>query len=457
MIAISNDFLDRYNRAGPRYTSYPTVPYWDNAFGEAEYRQALQTLSQRNDDALSVYVHLPFCAQRCHYCGCNATVTTHESVVDAYLDRVEREIDIVMDVVGGTRHAVQLHWGGGTPNFLTNAQMQRMYGILERHFTIDPRAEVAIEIDPRIASREQIQFIRSLGFNRVSLGIQDFDVMVQEAIGRIQPEALTREIYNTCRECGFDSVNVDLVYGLPGQTRVTFERTLHNIIELSPDRIACFSYAHLPNARANQRRVDVTFMPDHYEKFHLFQMAIDGFINAGYDWIGMDHFARHDDEMAVAARECRLHRNFMGYTIRPATDQIAFGMSSIGDMAHCFVQNDAKLGNYQKAIDEGRLPIVRGMRLSDDDMLRRRVITHMMCNLELPYNLTIADFGASVPELLPDELERVQPYIEEGFLDVEPDRLVVTTLGRFFIRNVCMEFDAYLGQQTDRPLFSKTI
>ncbi len=454
---VTRELLDQYDKPGPRYTSYPTVPFWSKDFSEVDYRQALCALAERPDETLSIYVHLPFCAERCYYCGCNATVTRKATVVDAYLDRLEREISLVVDLIGQRRQVVQLHWGGGTPNFLTSPQLERLYGLLNSLFAIDPAGEISIEIDPRIATRERLETIRRLGFNRVSLGVQDFEVDVQQAIGRIQPETLTREVYTICRELDFTSVNLDLVYGLPGQTELTFRRTLREIIQLAPDRVACFSYAHLPHARANQKQVDTSRMPDHYQKFDLFMLSIDMFTEAGYDWVGMDHFAKSDDELSVAARERRLHRNFMGYTLKPAPHQVAFGMSSIGDLADCFVQNDAKLGDYQKALDAGRLPVVRGMRRSADDNLRRAVIMHMMCNLELPYNLTRAQFGVDVREALPTELERLRHYESEGFLVFEPDRIVATPLGRFFIRNVCMELDAYLHTAGEKPIFSRTI
>jgi oxygen-independent coproporphyrinogen-3 oxidase len=454
---ISREVLDRYNKPGPRYTSYPTVPFWHKSFGEADYLQALRDLAQRPDETLSVYVHLPFCAERCFYCGCNATVTRQPAVVDTYLDRVEREVRTVVDMLGGRRRVVQLHWGGGTPNFLSSAQVARLYGLLDELFDIDPAGEISVEIDPRIADRERLETLRRLGFNRISLGVQDFEEAVQRAIGRIQPEALTHEVYHLCRELGFESVNLDVVYGLPNQTELTFGRTLHEIINLGPDRVACFSYAHLPDARPNQRRVDTTNMPDHYEKFALFQQSIDAFTSSGYEWIGMDHFARVDDELSVASRERRLHRNFMGYTTQPAPNMLAFGMSGIGDLADCFVQNDSKLGNYQKTIDAGRLPVVRGLRRTPDDALRRAVITHMMCNFELPYSLTREPFGVDAREALGPEIERLKGYADEGLLTVEPDRLVVTTLGRFFVRLLGMELDAYLHMDGERPVFSRTI
>lgn len=456
-VEISHELLDQYNRPGPRYTSYPTVPYWTTEFTADDYRQTLQNLAARPNDLLSVYVHLPFCSTRCYYCGCTSAMTTRPEVVDTYLDHVEQELALVLEHLGTNRRVVQVHWGGGTPNFLTPPQMERLVSLLERSFAIDHSGEIAIEIDPRIASREQIEHIRRLGFNRISMGVQDFNPVVQEAIGRIQPQALTEHLYGVCRELEFDSVNMDLIYGLPAQTADTYRQTLHDIIKLSPDRIACFSYAHLPESRANQKRIDSDLLPNHYEKFALFRMSIDMFTDAGYDWIGMDHFAKHDDELSIALRQRQLHRNFMGYTTRPALHQLALGMSGISDIAGCFAQNDAKLGPYQKSVAAGRLPIVRGKRLTDDDHIRRRVIMHLMCNLELPYDLTTAEFGVSLREAFGDELERLSPYEAEGFVTFEPDRVAVTTLGRYFIRNVSMEFDPYLKQNRERPMFSRTI
>lgn len=456
-ISVSRELLDRYNKPGPRYTSYPTVPVWSNNFDEEDYRQALRDFAEQPGADLTLYVHLPFCAERCYYCGCNATVTKKSGVVDAYLDRVRREIELVTATLGARRRVVQIHWGGGTPNFLNAAQTRHLFSMLADAFEVDYNGEISVEVDPRIATREQLELYRELGFTRVSLGVQDFEPQVQEAIGRIQPEVQTRAIYAACRELGFDSVNLDIVYGLPFQTEKSFRRTLREVINLNPDRLACFSYAHVPWVKANQKQVDTTQLPGTYEKFDLFLAAIETLNASGYDWIGMDHFARHNDELAVAVREKRLHRNFMGYTTQAAPHMIALGMSGISDLAGHFAQNDAKLGDYQKALDAGRLPIVKGMHLSQDDKLRRKVITHMMCNLELPYDLTCADFGVSVTDALGSELERLRPFADEGFVEFDPVGLKVTTLGRFFIRNLCMELDAYLDQKSDRPLFSKTI
>ncbi|WP_129630037.1 oxygen-independent coproporphyrinogen III oxidase [Candidatus Oscillochloris fontis] len=456
-VVITPEVLARYNKPGPRYTSYPTVPAWTESFGEAEYREALNDLATRNHDPISLYVHLPFCAERCTYCGCNATVTTRADVVDKYLDYVERELDLVVPQLGARRQVVQLHWGGGTPNFLNQPQMERLVRLLNEHFLISADGEVAIEFDPRIGSVEQLEQIRELGFNRISFGVQDINPAVQEAIGRIQPFDLTEKLFRASRELGFSSVNVDMVYGLPKQTAESFRDTVIAIRDLRPDRIACFSYAHVPWVKSNQKLIDVTALPDTFTKFSLFRMAIDMMGEAGYDWVGMDHFAQRDDELAIAARERRLHRNFMGYTTRPASNMIAFGMSSISDIVGRFVQNEPHLGKYQKMVAAGKLPIVKGYKLTEDDLMRRQVILHLMCNLELPYDLTRTTYGMSLQDALGEDLERMEAYVEDGFIELLPDRIQVTPLGRFFVRLLAMELDAHLAKTSERMAFSKTV
>jgi oxygen-independent coproporphyrinogen-3 oxidase len=448
---VTVEQIDRYNKAGPRYTSYPTVPIWSPAFDALAYAAALAEVAARPDDTLSVYVHLPFCAHRCAYCGCNATVTKHAHVVDAYLDRVQRELALVAPRLGERRRVVQLHWGGGTPNFLNEAQAARLMGLLRGAFAIDAAAEVALEMDPRIGTREQVVAFRELGFNRVSFGVQDIDPQVQVAIDRIQPFERTEALVAAARGCGFESINLDLVYGLPYQSEAVFARTLAAIIGLAPDRLACFSYAHLPHALKNQKRVDAAGLPTPYAKFGLFQQAVETLTAAGYDWIGMDHFARSTDELSVAARERRLHRNFMGYTLKPADHLLGLGTSSIGDLGGCYVQSDAALGRYQKAIDAGRLPVVRGHRLSADDRRRRAAISHLMCNLELPLAITEYD------EAMVAAVACLAGRADEGLVSFDGERVLVTELGRYFVRNLCMELDAYLDRTAGKPMFSKTV
>ncbi len=456
-VHVSRELLQKHDKPGPRYTSYPTVPAWSKDFGADDYLDALRELATRPDDELSLYLHLPFCAKHCHYCGCNAIVSREKDAVDRYLDRVEREMDMVADVIGRERRAVQIHWGGGTPNYLKPHQVERALGLFRDRFDVTPEAEVSLEIDPRIGSPEQAEHLRSVGFNRISMGIQDFDLGVQKAIGRKQSLERTLRVFHGCRDAGFDGVNVDLVYGLPGQTRESFTETLEVVIEQQPDRVACFSYAHVPWVKPNQEKVDTTHMVSGWEKFELFQLTIAMFEDAGYDWIGIDHFAKRDDELAVALRERRLHRNFMGYTTRPAPHMLAFGMSGIGEVCDRFIQNSADIDQWGESIDEGRLPVIRGHRLNDDDRLRRLAILNLMCNNELPWALTERDFGAPANDLLADGLAAMQPYVDEGFVAFDDDRLRITDLGRHFARNVSMELDAYFDRDSDKPLFSRTV
>ena len=456
-LPISAEFVDKYNKPGPRYTSYPTVPAWKQDFGENEYLLALQELAQKKDDELAIYLHLPFCAKHCHYCGCNAQVSREKNAVTEYLDLVEREIKLVTDIIGTGRKVSQLHWGGGTPNFLNEEELARALNLFRTAFDIQEAAEISIEVDPRISSPEEAKIIKDLGFTRISLGVQDFEDSVQIAIGRRQSHDRTIRVYDGCRDAGFEGVNVDLVYGLPGQTRESFTATLKEVIRMDPDRIACFSYAHVPWVRPEQNKVDTTIMLAGYEKFQLFQLTVDMFGEAGFDWIGIDHFAKKDDELSQALRDRALHRNFMGYATKPAPHMLAFGMSGIGDVGDRFVQNDPDLAKWSSSVAAGHLPIIKGHRLNDDDRLRRLVIINIMCNLELPWNLTVPEFGAPANELLAASLKALPPLVDDGLVEVDDHGLRITEKGRYFVRNVAMIFDTYLGQDKGKTIFSKTI
>jgi len=450
------DLIERHARPVPRYTSYPTVPFWDTGFGEADYVDALDDVGEEPGRPLSVYVHLPFCGKRCYYCGCTAMVTHRPEVVDRYLDHLEREVEGVVDRIGIGRRVTQMHWGGGTPNFLTDRQTVRLFELLAGSFDLAPEAEISIEMDPRVATPSQPPLLRRLGFNRISMGVQDFDPRVQAAIGRIQPEEETVALLDGARAAGFESVNFDLVYGLPYQTHESFARTLDRVVELAPDRIATFSYAHLPEVRKIQRAVDASGLPAPRAKLGLFLDTVETLGTAGYQWIGFDHFARRDDELAVAARERRLLRNFMGYTTHAAPDQVAFGLSGIGCLAGRFVQNDPGLARYEQALDDCHFPVVRGHRLSRDDEVRSLVIQHLMCNLEIRDDLTRDPFGAPVSSLLNGELEALDPFVEEGFLAPRPGGWEVTDTGRFFIRNLAAALDPYL-RGGRLPTFSSAV
>ena len=457
IVHIPGSLLGKYDKPGPRYTSYPTVPAWSKSFGDEQYRDALAGLLELRPAALSIYLHLPFCAKRCHYCGCNAVEGTGSESVDAYLDSVEKEAALIRGVSGGPHLAVWIHWGGGTPNYLNESQISRAQELISKGFMISSDADISLEADPSLGSEKQAAMLRRAGFNRISLGVQDIDAAVQRAIGRNQSEERTRRFYAACREAGFESVNVDLVYGLPAQSKGSFARTLEVVLELSPDRIACFSYAHVPWIRPNQKAIDTELLPSAEQKFSLFRQAVTTLTAAGYEWIGMDHFAKGDDELAQAYRSRALHRNFMGYTSDKGAGMLALGMSGISDVSNCLAQNSSDLEIYRRTIQAGRLPIVRGHSLSLEDRMRRSVITHLMCNMEVPFDLTEAEFGVRVNDAFAKEIERMHTFVGDGLVLIEPDRLRVTDMGRFFVRNICMEWDSYLGKSADKPVFSRTI
>jgi oxygen-independent coproporphyrinogen-3 oxidase len=440
--------LTRYDVAVPRYTSYPAVPDWSGAFTRDAWRQHLGTLSG-STEPLAVYVHLPFCASRCLYCGCNATVTRRSEVVDRYLDRVEREIAMLAAAVGTAPRVSEMHWGGGTPNFLDELQIERLFGMLRNAFPIDARTECSVEADPRLVSRPQLDTLRRLGFTRISYGVQDLDPVVQTAIGRIQPESLVRHVVTQAREAGFSGINLDLIYGLPEQTADSFARTVEESLALAPDRVACFGYAHVPWMRAHQKRIDASRLPRNAERFSLFRDAVERFVDAGYEWLGIDHFALPDDPLSLAAHAGRLHRNFMGYTTRTGENLLGIGTSAISEVNGWYVQNSPELGDWQREIDADHLPLARGHVRSLDDDARAAAITHLMCNAELPYDLFTGDMYSLV--------DRFEAYAADGFVEFDSERVRVTPLGRFFLRNLCATLDAYRCE-TDAPnRFSRAV
>jgi oxygen-independent coproporphyrinogen-3 oxidase len=452
--------IRQYDRPGPRYTSYPTAVEFHEAFDEQAYRARLEQASALAAQPVSLYVHLPFCAERCSYCGCMMIATSSRAIVDRYLGYLEREIAMLAGRLGERRRIAQLHWGGGTPTHLPVESLRRLHRVLGSHFALDEAAEQAIEVDPRVTTPAQLSVLRELGFTRLSMGVQDFDPAVQEAIGRRQSEELTRDLYGYARSVGFESINLDLVYGLPRQNLATFGRTLGSVVEMAPDRVAVYSYAHVPWLRPHQKRIDTAHLPDAELKFELIGAAVDAFAGAGYLAIGMDHFARPDDDLAAAAREHRLHRNFMGYTTRPATDMIGLGVSAIGDLRGAYAQNAKKLTSYYAALDNGRLPIERGYALSDDDLVRRHVITELMCNFRVERSTVARTFGVDFHDYFGPELEALQAPggpAGDGFVRVTGDGVEVTGHGRLFVRTVCMVFDRYLATHQGTRLFSRTI
>jgi oxygen-independent coproporphyrinogen-3 oxidase len=449
--------IQRYDRPGPRYTSYPTAVEFNAAFTADDYRARLASAAEARTAPLSLYLHVPFCEQRCTYCGCAVIATTRRDVAATYLEYLERELELLGDALGGRRGVVQYHWGGGTPTYLSAQQIARLDASVRRHFDIAPDGEQAIEIDPRVTTREQLLLLRRLGFNRLSFGVQDFDRTVQQAIGRHQSESETRILYWAARDAGFDSINFDLVYGLPRQTVESFRQTLGAVVDLLPDRIAVYSYAHVPWLRPNQKAIDPIDLPGAPEKRQLLGEAIAAFSSAGYESIGMDHFALPDDDLAVAARERRLHRNFMGYTTCPAPDSVAVGVSAIGDVAGAFSQNHKSLARYYEALDAGRFPVERGYALSPDDRIRRYVIGELMCNFRLDADDVRERFGVELAGHFRAELDALRGPVADGLITIAPRGLTVTRTGRLFVRNICMAFDRYLAAHRDKPVFSRTI
>lgn len=460
-IRVTPDLLRKYDRPGPRYTSYPTAVEFNPDYDARAYFDSLEQAAARPDDPLSLYLHLPFCEHRCTFCGCNVVITRHRSVEEKYLTYLHREIHEVSRRLGRRRKVVQYHWGGGTPTYLSVGEMRALQQVVTECFDIQPDAESAIEVDPRVTSREQIDLLREMGFNRLSMGVQDFDPEVQAIINRNQTERQTRDLFAYSRKAGFGSINVDLIYGLPLQKPETFARTLQAVIELRADRVAVYSYAHVPWLRTQQKGFDPAMLPSGEQKLELFCIAREAFVQAGYRQIGMDHFAVPEDELAKAVESRTLSRNFMGYTVKAAPDMIGLGVSAIGDVAGAYAQNQKKLPRYYDALDKGLLPIDRGYRLSADDQLRRYVITQLMCNFHLDKRAVEQRYGIVFDQVFAPELAQLAApdgLIAAGFVSASRDALEVEPLGRLFVRNVAMLFDRYLvGRSTGAPIFSRTI
>jgi oxygen-independent coproporphyrinogen-3 oxidase len=459
LAGLNPDLLAKYDRPGPRYTSYPTAPHFNEAFDEAAYRERLRSAAGRTDEPLSMYVHLPFCHERCTFCGCNVVISPNRGPEEDYLAAVEAELDLLAAAFGVRRRLNQLHWGGGTPTYLTPEQCERLHAAITERFPLTGDAEVAIEVDPCVTTMDHLAVLAGLGFNRISMGLQDSSPEVQRAINRIQPVELTQEQVDEARRLGFDSVNIDLIYGLPQQTEASFRDCVRTVVdELAPDRVACFSYAHVPWIKPHQRQLDEAALPKGWDKFTLFTAAAREFVDAGYAFVGFDHFARPDDELARALAEDRVHRNFMGYTVMPAADQVGVGVTSIGDVAGAYAANVKKLSQYGRAVGSGTLPVERGLVRSAEDELRGAVIHRIICTLRLDYDWVESRFGLDPRGHFADALAGLEPMAADGLVELDDRGLRVTPTGRFFLRNLCMPFDAYLKRQDpDGPKYSRTV
>jgi len=457
---VSPELLRRHDVAGPRYTSYPTADRFVEAFGPDDYARALQ---QRRSGAaalvlpLSLYVHIPFCASLCYYCACNKIITKHHDRAAEYLRYLGREVDLHTAQLGVGQTVTQLHLGGGTPTFLSDAELRELMAMLRRSFNLAPGGEYSIEIDPRTIDSSRLDTLAELGFNRLSFGVQDFDPAVQKAVHRVQPAEQVFALVQAARERGFDSVNVDLIYGLPQQTPESFARTLGQVCELRPDRIALYAYAHLPERFKPQRRIAASELPGAAAKVSMLADALSRFMGAGYVYVGMDHFALPNDALAVAKRQGRLHRNFQGYSTQPDCDLIGLGVSSIGRIGATYSQNAKTLEEYYDAIDHGRFAVVRGLALSRDDLVRRGVIMALMCQGQVLFESINLAYLIDFHSYFAPELDAVQELAEQGLVTVDDSGIQVTSMGWFFVRAVAMVFDRYLQADRNRARFSKII
>jgi oxygen-independent coproporphyrinogen-3 oxidase len=452
------DLIRRYDQSGPRYTSYPTALEFHEGFGEAQYRRACAR-SNESGRPLSLYLHIPFCDTVCFYCACNKVVTKDRGRAQPYLERVYRELEMQSDLFRGDREVEQLHWGGGTPTFISPEQMSELMERVRRCFRLadDEIGEYSIEIDPREANAHTVALLRRLGFNRMSLGVQDFDPEVQRAVNRIQTEQETLEIVEAARAEGFRSISIDLIYGLPFQTVDSFVRTLRRILGFYPDRLSVFNYAHLPRRFMPQRRIDAKHLPLPQTKLEILKTTGELLSDAGYVYIGMDHYARPDDELALAQRSGKLYRNFQGYSTHADCDLVGLGVTSIGMVDNSYSQNRRTLDEYCSEIDAGRLPVFRGIELTRDDEIRRDVITRLICNFTLDFSSIEQTWGIRVTDYFRRALSKLAPMQEDGLLEIGERYIRVRPKGRLLIRNICMVFDAYLAAKDVPVGFSKVI
>jgi oxygen-independent coproporphyrinogen-3 oxidase len=460
MSVITPQLLTRFDVPGPRYTSYPTADRFVEAFGEADYVQAL---TQRQSGTvgklppLSIYVHIPFCESLCYYCACNKIITKHKERAAEYLKYLSKEVALHTRHLGRGQAVSQLHLGGGTPTFMSDEELRQLMALLREHFEFVPGGEYSVEVDPRTVNENRLAVLAELGFNRLSFGVQDFDPAVQKAVHRIQPADQVFALVEASRRLGFESVNVDLIYGLPLQTPESFDRTLEQVKSLRPDRIALYAYAHLPERFKPQRRIHAQELPAGATKVAMLSRSLDALTDAGYVYIGMDHFALPDDALAVAKRQGRLHRNFQGYSTQADCDLIALGVSSIGRIGATYSQNAKTLEEYADLLDQGHFPVVRGLALTRDDLIRRSVIMALMCQGHLHYESINLAWLVDFKTLFAQELIQLEEMQAQGLVQLSETGIQVTAMGWFFVRGVAMVFDRYLQADRNRSRFSKII
>ncbi len=455
---FDHQLIRRFDVSGPRYTSYPTADRFHERFTAPSWGASLSARGVEDvSQGLSLYFHIPFCDTVCYYCACNKVITKDRLRAGRYLDYLEKEMALVDDLLKGPRLVSQMHWGGGTPTFLSDGEIARLCNAIRRHFEFAPEGEYSIEVDPRRVSAQTVVLLAAQGFNRMSVGVQDFHPEVQRAVNRIQSVEETFSVISAARANGFKSVSIDLIYGLPLQNLKTVAGTLERVLEVQPDRLALYNYAHLPTRFMPQRRIKVDELPSPQEKLDILDMAIARLTEAGYVFIGMDHFARPDDELAVAQREGRLYRNFQGYSTHSECDLLAFGASAIGKVGGVYAQNEKTLEAYYDSLDQGALPIVRGYAMNDDDKLRYAVIQALMCDFSLTYRNFEISHGIRFAEYFANELALLASYAEAGLCTLDTQSLQVTPQGRMLVRVLAMVFDRYLQEARTSASYSRVI
>ncbi len=455
---ISLDLLKKYDVPGPRYTSYPPAPHFHEQFTYEDYlNEIVKTNYGENLPDLSLYFHIPYCDTLCYFCGCNMIVTRNHDRMKEYIKYVKNEIDLLRQFINPERKVAQLHWGGGTPTSLNPDEINSLISYINQSFNFRENAECGCEIDPRGLTKEHLIALKEGGFNRISMGVQDFNEKVQKYVNRIQPEEMTKQVVEWVRELGFQSINLDLMYGLPFQTSETFEETLDKILKLSPDRIAVFNYAHVPWMKKHQALIHPEDLPSPQEKLNILKLSIEKLTANGYVFIGMDHFAKPNDELAIALKEKKLYRNFQGYSTHAGCDLYAFGITSISQLENVYAQNVKTEKEYYKALDNERIPIFRGYRLNEDDQIRRTVIMRLMCDFELTFNEVEIKHKIDFKEYFQNSLRSLREMSEDGLVEILDDKIKVTEMGRLLIRNIAMKFDGFIERKQDEMKYSRTI
>lgn len=456
---IDFDVLERFNSQGPRYTSYPTAPVFSSEFTATDFKnEIVETNKNGSDRPLSLYFHFPFCAKLCYFCGCNMRVTHDRKLISQYNEYLKKEIDLIAPLISEQREVVQMHWGGGTPSYLLPDEIRDIGSYIKSEFSFSTDVEESVEIDPRNMVREHIEAFAEMGFNRTSFGVQDFTLQVQQAINRVQSEEITRQVVEWAREFGFRSINLDLIYGLPFQTTETFSETVDKVIDISPERIAVFNYAHVPWLKKHQAVMQTEAIPSPDQRLAILKMTSEKLTAAGYQYIGMDHFAKPTDDLAIAQKEGTLYRNFQGYSTKAGTDLYALGNSAISQFENVYAQNQKDIKAYYGAVDSGELATSVGYRMTQDDHIRKQVIMQLMCDLEVDKSEIEEKFGIVFEEYFRNDISKLERFVDGGLVSIDKDKLRVIDSGILIIRNIAMCFDAYLEEMMrSKPVFSKTV